>query len=63
MTYKNYEVTRSMKLNKNPKDNAYLLDRAREIRQNHWTVQYRSRPDVGQSVRGHDVEVSVCHVL
>ena len=63
MTYKNYEVTRSVKLNKYPKYNAYLLDRARDIRQNQWTMQYRSRPDVGQSLRGHDVEVSVCHVL
>ena len=63
MTYKKYEVTRSVKLNKYLKYDAYLLDGARDIRQNHWTVQYRSRPDVGQSLKGHDVEVSVCYVL
>ena len=63
MTYKKYKVTRSVKLNKYPEYDAYLLDRARDIRPNHWTVQYRSRPDAGQSLRRHDVEVCVCHVL
>ena len=29
-----------------PKYDAYLLDRVRDIRQNHWTKLYRSRPDV-----------------
>ena len=35
-----FEVTRSVKLNKYPKNDAYLLDRerARDIRQNHWTM-------------------------
>ena len=32
------EVTRSKKLNKYPKYDAYLLDRARDIKQNHWTM-------------------------
>ena len=43
MTYKKYEVTRSMKLNKYPKYDAYLLDRAGDKRQKHWTMKYRSQ--------------------
>ena len=41
---KNYEASRSVKLNKYLKYDAYLLDRARDIWQNHWTMHYRSRP-------------------
>ena len=59
MTYKKYEVIRSMKLNKYPKYDAYLLDRARDIRQNYWTMSYRSRPNVRQALRLHDLEVRV----
>ena len=33
-----YEVTRNAKQNKDPMYDAYLLDRTREIRQNHWTI-------------------------
>ena len=42
MTYKNYEVTRSVKLNKYPKYDAYILDRASYTKQNHWTMKDRS---------------------
>ena len=42
VAYKQYEVTRSVKLNKYPKHDANLLDRVRDIRQNHWTIKYRS---------------------
>ena len=35
-----YESIRSVKLNKYPND-ANLLDRVRDIRQNHWTMKYR----------------------
>ena len=38
-----YEVTRSAKQNKYPKCDACLLDRARDIRQNHWIITYRSQ--------------------
>ena len=44
-----YEVTRIVKL-KYPQYDAYLLDNARDLRQNHWTM-YWSRPDVGQELR------------
>ena len=33
-----YEATRSVKLNKYQKYDAYLLDRAIYIRQNHWAM-------------------------
>ena len=33
-----YEVTRSVKRNKYSKYDAFLLTRARDIRQNHWTL-------------------------
>ena len=42
MAYKQYEVTRSVKLNKYPKHDANLSDRVRDIRQNHKTMKYRS---------------------
>ena len=45
------EILGTVKLDKCPKFDAYLLDRARYIRQNHWTMFYRSRPDVGQALR------------
>ena len=43
VTYKKYEVIRSVELNKYPKCDAFLLDRARHIRQNPWTMEYRSQ--------------------
>ena len=42
MTYKKYEATRSVKLNKYPKYDTNILDRASDIRQNHWTIKDRS---------------------
>ena len=63
MIYKKYKVTCSVKLNKYQKYDAYLLDRARYIRQKSVGHVYRSRPVVGQSLSGYDVEVSVCQVL
>ena len=38
VTYKKYEVSRSVKLKEYLKYDAYLLERARDIRQNHWTI-------------------------
>ena len=40
MTYKKYEVSDSVRLNKYPKNDAFLVDRVGEIRQNHWTMKY-----------------------
>ena len=43
VAYKQYEVTRSVKLNKYPKHDANLSDRIRDIRQNQLTMKYRSQ--------------------
>ena len=43
VTYKKYEVNRILKLNKYRKYYAYLLDRPRDIMQNHWSIKYRSQ--------------------
>ena len=60
MTYKRYEVTRSVKLNKYPKYDTYLLYRIRDIRQKSLdhAIMVNAR---GGSI--NDVEVSVCQVL
>ena len=38
-----YEVTRSVKCNKYPKYDTYVVDRARDIWQIRWTMKYRSK--------------------
>ena len=40
VTYKKLEVTHSVKLNKYPKHDSTLLNRARSIRPNQWIMKY-----------------------
>ena len=37
-----FDLYFSVKLNKYPKYDAYLLDRARDIRHNQWVMEYKS---------------------
>ena len=39
VTYKKYKIIPSEKLNKYLKYDGYLLDRARDIKHNHWTIK------------------------
>ena len=43
VTYKNIRSPTVCELKKDPKYDAYLLDRDRDIRQNHGTMKYRSQ--------------------